>query len=154
MFTEENFKKIEELKKKYPKTNSLMLPVLWIAQEQFGWISNETMKYISELLNVHIGEVYAVATFYTMYNLKPRGKYHLQVCTNVSCMLRDSENILKKICHLKNIKLNETTEDKKFTLTEVECLGSCGSAPMMQINNDYYENLTVEKIETILNELK
>jgi len=154
MFTEENLEKIKELKKRYPNQKALTLPVLWMAQEQFGWISPEAVTYISGLLNLPPKHIYGVITFYTMFNTRPVGKYHIQVCRNVSCQMLGSEKVTDHICNKLNISLGETTSDKKFTLNEVECLGSCGTAPMMQINQDYYENLNTEKIDTILEKLK
>ncbi|MEK7264370.1 MAG: NAD(P)H-dependent oxidoreductase subunit E, partial [Bacteroidota bacterium] len=119
MFSEDNLNKIEKLKSQYPTTKAITLPVLWLAQEQFGWISHETMMYIAELLDVPVSEIYGVVTFYTMYNQEPRGKYHLQVCTNVSCSLRGSEQIVRTICESQKIKMGETSADKRFTITEV-----------------------------------
>ena len=154
MFSEENLKRIEALKRRYPTTKALMLPVLWMAQKQFGWISPETMRYIARLLNLPSSHVYGVVSFYTMFNSKPVGKHHLQICTNVSCQLLGAENIADHVCKRLSLKIGQTTPDKKFTVTEVECLGSCGTAPMMQVNDDYYENLTLEKIDMLLSELK
>ncbi len=153
-FSDESLKKIEELKKRYPNTRALTLPVLWMAQEQFGWISGETMQAIAQLLDLPVSHIYGVLSFYTMFNPRPVGKYHLQVCTNVSCMLRGSDQILGRICERLKIKVGETTPDKKFSLTEVECLGSCGTAPMLQANDKFYENLTVEGIDRMIQELK
>ncbi|MGA2622784.1 MAG: NADH-quinone oxidoreductase subunit NuoE [Bacteroidota bacterium] len=154
MLSEENLKKIEELKKRYPTAKALVLPVLWMAQEQFGWISPETMKYVAGLLNVPLGHIYGVVTFYTMFNTKPVGKYHVQVCTNVSCQLLGADKLTEHICARLKVKPGETTPDKKFTVTEVECLGSCGTAPMMQVNDEYYEGLTTEAVDKLLAELK
>jgi NADH-quinone oxidoreductase E subunit len=154
MLSEKNLKKIEQLKKFYPTTKALTLPVLWMAQEQFGWISLQTMKYVAGLLNLPLHHIYGVVTFYTMFNTKPVGKYHLQVCKNVSCQLLGSEKITDHICKKFGIEIGETTDDNRFTLSEVECLGSCGTAPMMQVNDDYHEKLTVEKIDNLLDKLK
>ena len=154
MFNQENLKKIDELKRRYPTTKALTLPVLWMAQEQFGWISPDVMKYVAELLDLPVHHVYGVVTFYTMFNTKPVGKYHLQVCTNVSCQLRGAEHIADHICQRLGVGRGETTSDKKFTVVEVECLGSCGTAPMMQVNDDYYENLTDEKVDKLLSGCK
>lgn len=154
MFTEENLKKIETLKKRYPNTRSLTLPALWMAQEQFGWVSEESMKYISLLLNIPYNHVYGVASFYTMYNKKPVGKFHIQVCTNISCQLLGSEKLVAHLCNKLDVSKNEISKDGKFTVSEVECLGSCGTAPAMQINDDYFENLTLEKIDEIISKLK
>ncbi len=154
MLTQENLKNIEVLKKQFPDTKSLTIPALHIAQSQYGWISEETMKEVAQVLNLPVNHVIGVATFYTMFNKKPIGKYHIQVCTNVSCQLLGAEKLTKYICKKLNIKVGETTADNRFTLSEVECLGSCGTAPMMQINDTYHENLTIEKIDTLLQELK
>lgn len=154
MFTQENLDKLEQLRKRYPSTKALTLPVLWLAQEQFGWISPELMKYVADLLGLPVRHVYGVVTFYTMFNTKPTGKYHVQVCTNVSCYLRGSGKILDHLCQHLGVRVGETTTDEKFTLTEVECLGSCGTAPMMQVNENYHENLTPEKVERLLTEFK
>ena len=154
MFSEENLKKIEELKKRYPTAKALTLPVLWMAQRQFGWISPETMHDVAKLLNLPPSHIYGVVSFYTMFNTEAVGKYHLQICTNVSCQLLGAENIADHVCNRLKIRLGETTPDKKFTVHEVECLGSCGTAPMMQVNDDYYENLTPENIDTLFTALK
>ena len=154
MLSEQNLKEIEELRSRYPTSRALTLPALWLAQEQFGWISIETMNEIARLLDLPPSHVYGVASFYTMFHKTPVGKYHLQVCTNVSCQLQRSESLTEHICRKLNIKPGETTQDKKFTLTEVECLGSCGTAPVMQVNNSYHENLTIEKLDALLTELK
>jgi len=131
-----------------------VLPVLWLAQEQFGWISDEVMHYVAELLDVPFNHILGVVTFYTMYNKKPVGRYHIQVCANVSCMLRGSDNLVEHLEKKLGIKVGETTPDKMFTLDEVECLGSCGTAPMMQVNDDYYENLSAEKVDELLDEFR
>lgn len=154
MFTEENVKKVEEIKKRYPTTMAALLPVLWIAQEQFGWISEEVMHYVADLLALPFEHVLGVVTFYTMFNRKPVGKYHLQVCANVSCMLRGSDNLVEYLERKLGVRTGETTPDKMFTLSEVECLGSCGTAPMMQVNNDYYENLTAAEVDHILDQFR
>ena len=126
---------------------------LWLAQEQFGHISEEVTEYVADLCGVTPIYVSGMASFYTMYNRKPVGKYHIQVCTNLSCCLVGSESIIDVISEKLGIGLGETTPDGLFTLSEVECLGSCGTAPMMQINNDYWEDLTIEKTIEILDRL-
>jgi NADH-quinone oxidoreductase subunit E len=125
-----------------------------MAQDQFGWISPETMKYVAGLLDVPLNHVYGVVTFYTMFNSRPVGTYHIQVCTNVSCHLRGSDRISDHICKRLGVRMGETTGDGKFTVTEVECLGSCGTAPMMQVNSTFIENLTPERIDRFLEEAK
>ena len=154
MLTPEYLNKIEKLKCQFPDTRSLTIPALHIAQEQYGWISEDVMKEVARVLDLPESHVIGTATFYTMFNKKPVGKYHIQVCTNVSCQLLGSEKISEYLCHKLKIKVGETTADKIFTVSEVECLGSCGTAPMMQVNDDYYENLTTEKIDKLLSELK
>ena len=149
-FTEDNLKKLEEIKSRYPTAHAALMPVLWIAQEQFGWISKEVMEYVGGLLNIPAEHILGVVNFYTMYNSKPVGKFHLQVCTNVSCMLRGGYDVLDYITNKLNIKPGETTSDGLFTVTEVECLGSCSTAPMMQVNNYFEENLNNEKIDKLL----
>jgi NADH-quinone oxidoreductase E subunit len=154
MLSEENLKKVEQLKKMYPTTQALTLPVLWMVQEQHGHISTEAMKYVAQLLNVTYGHVLGVVTFYTMYHSRPIGKHHIEVCTNVSCLLRGSGKMVEHLEKKLNIKMGETSQDMKWTLSEVECMGSCGTAPMVAIGEEYYENLSPEKIDKILDELK
>ena len=150
MLNEENLKKVEALRGRFQTSQSLTLPVLWMIQQEHGWISSEAMSYVATLLNVPVSHVLGVVTFYTMYNQHPVGKYHLQVCTNVSCMLNGGEEIRDHVCKKLGVSLGETTPDKRFTVTEVECLGSCGTAPMMQVNDDYYENLSLAEIDQLL----
>jgi len=152
-FTRENLDKINDAIKRYPDKQAAVMPALWIAQEQNGWISNEVMQEIAKVLEINPEDVLGVVTFYTMYHQEPVGKYHLQVCTNVSCMLRGAYGIYETVKKSLGIENMQVTADKKFSLEEVECMGSCGSAPMIAVNEDYYENLTVEKIEEILKSL-
>ncbi len=146
--------KVEEIARKYPKRRSALLPALFLAQTKYGYLTKEAMEEVASILGLLPVQVYEVATFYTMFNKKPVGKFHVQVCTNVSCSLLGSEMIVDCLKKKLGIKAGETTRNNLFTLTEVECLGSCGTAPMMQINDTYYENLTEEKVENILNELR
>ncbi|MBI3577925.1 MAG: NAD(P)H-dependent oxidoreductase subunit E, partial [Ignavibacteriales bacterium] len=120
----------------------------------FGHISNDTMKYVAQLLNVTYGHILGVVTFYTMFHSKPTGKHHIEVCTNVSCMLRGSEKIVKHLEERLGVEMGQTTQDMQWTISEVECMGSCGTAPMVAIGEEYYENLTTEKVDKILAELK
>jgi NADH-quinone oxidoreductase E subunit len=154
MLTEQNLQKVEELKKKYPATQALVLPVLWMVQEQHGHISVEAMKYVAGLLSVPYSHIYGVVTFYTMFHSKPIGKHHVEVCTNISCLLRGSGKILKHLEDRLGVKMGETSKDMNWTLSEVECMGSCGTAPMFAIGEEYYENLTPEKVDKILDGLK
>lgn len=154
MLSEKNLQRIEELKKRYQKPQSVVLEALWMWQGEHGWVSEEGMKYIADLLGIPHHHVYGVVSFYTMFNRKPVGRHKIEVCTNVSCMLRNSDNILKHIEDRLHIRAGETTPDKRFTLVEAECLGSCGTAPMMQIGDEYHENLDNAKVDKILSGLK
>lgn len=127
-----------------------LIPVLYVAQDEFGWLSTEAMDLVAELLELPPPRVYGVATFYTMFNKEPVGKYHIQVCTNLSCSLLGADHVMEYISAKLGIAVGETTPDGRFTLSSVECLGSCGTAPMMQINDEYHENLTEGKIDVIL----
>jgi len=154
MLSEAHLKRIEELKQRYQKPQALVLEVLWMLQEKHGWISEEGMRYVAGILGIPEHHVLGVVTFYTMFNKQPVGRHKIEVCTNVSCMLRNSDRILEHIENRLHIKPGETTPDKKFTLVEAECLGSCGTAPAMQVGDEYYEDLDVDKIDKILAELK
>jgi NADH-quinone oxidoreductase E subunit len=149
-FTQENLNKIELETKKYPHSKSAVMASLYIAQEQNGFISNEVIKEVAEVLGITAEEVLGVVTFYTMFHQKQMGKYHIQVCTNVSCMLRGGYEIWDQMKDKFGIDHLGVTEDQKFSLEEVECMGSCGTAPMIAVNEDYYENLTKKKVEEIL----
>ena len=127
---------------KYPVKRAAIMPALWLAQREFGHLSAEVQQYVADLMGFPLAWVSGLASFYTMYYKKPVGKYHLQVCTNVSCMLRGSDDIVRVIEDRLKVGLGETTADGRFSLEEVECLASCGTAPMMQVNDDYHENLT------------
>ena len=153
-FDENELKTVQYHISKYPKPMAAVMPVLWMIQEKYGWISVEAMKYTGDLLNLPYDHVLGVATFYTMYFKKPMGRHHLQVCTNVSCMLRGGYDIFNHITGKLGIKNKEITPDGVFSIEEVECLGSCATAPMLQINNkEFYENLTIEKIDELLDTL-
>lgn len=153
-FTQENLDKVNAAIKRYPETQAAIMPALWIAQEQNGWISNEVMQEVAKVLEINPQEVLGVVTFYTMYHQKPMGKYHLQVCTNVSCMLRGAYEMYENVKKNLGIENMQVTPDKKFSLEEVECMGSCGTAPMIAVNEDYYENLSLEKLNELIEDLK
>jgi len=153
-FTEENLTKIEGILKRYPEKKAAVMPVLYLAQEQNGWISQEVMKEVAALLDMHSDEVLGVVTFYTMYHQKPMGKYHLQVCTNVSCMLRGAYSIYNHVKDKLKIENGGITEDAVFSLEEVECMGSCGTAPMIAVNEDFFENLDEQKVDQIIESFK
>jgi NADH-quinone oxidoreductase, E subunit len=153
MLSEENQKKVEELRKRYPTSQALVLPVLWMVQEQEGYISEDSMKYVAALLQIPFGHILGVVSFYTMLQKDRIGKHHIEVCTNVSCMLRGSRKILEHIEQRLGISVGETSPDKKWTLSEAECMGSCGTAPMLAIGDEYHENLTLEKIDKLIDNL-
>jgi NADH-quinone oxidoreductase E subunit len=153
-FTQEELERIERIKAKYPDTKSALMPVLWLAQKRWGWISTDVMRYVANLLDISYSHVEGVATFYTMYFKKPMGKYHLQVCTNVSCMLKEGDNIYHHVSKKLGIGHMERTEDGVFSLEEVECMGACGGAPMIAVNEDFYENTSIEKVDFLIEDLK
>lgn len=153
-FTTENKRKFDEILSRYPVKRAAMLPALWLAQRQEGWISHEAMEYVGGLLGLSAAKVYEVATFYTMFNLKPVGKYHFQVCRTLPCQLVGAECITEQLEKKLGLKLGETSADGRYTLTEVECLGSCGSGPMLQLNDDYHENLNEQKLDELIASLK
>ena len=145
-FNEEELKQVEYHKNKYPTNQSAIMPVLWLAQKKWGWLSKEVMEYVGELLDLPYSHVYGVATFYTMYFKKPMGKKHIQVCTNVSCMLRKGDEIFEHVSNKLGIRHNEATDDGTFSLEEVECMGACGGAPMIAVNEEFFENVDISKV--------
>ncbi|OIQ97240.1 NADH-quinone oxidoreductase chain 2 [mine drainage metagenome] len=155
-FSAENLAQAQATIAKYPagRQRSAVMPLLDLAQRQEGWVSLAAMNVVAEMLDLAPIRVYEVATFYTMFNLKPVGKYHLQVCTNLPCMLRGSQEIVEACEAELGVGLGETTADGKFTLSEVECLGACVNAPVIWIGDDYYEDLSVESTKAIIAALK
>lgn len=156
-FSDENIIRAHEIIKKYPKgkERSAVMPLLYLVQEQNkNWIPTAAMDYVANLLSIPAMQVYEVANFYTMYNKQLVGKHLIQICRTTPCWLCGSNDIVKACKEELGIGIGETTEDKLFTLVEVECLGACTAAPMMQINDEYYENLTEEKAVEILRKLK
>ena len=153
-FSTATLQRFNEVVSRYPKKEAAMIPVLYLAQREFGYLSPEAIEYIAKLMDLSPARVYGVVTFYTMLNMKPVGKYHIQVCRTLPCALVGAEKITALLRSKLGIQVGETTPDGKFTLSEVECLASCGTGPMMQINDDYYENLTQEKVDEILRSLK
>ena len=157
-FNEENLLRTKQIIAKYPigRQKSAIMPLLDLVQKQQEnhWIPTIAMDYIANILDIAPINVYEVATFYTMYNLSPVGKYFIQVCTTTPCWLRGSCNIISMCKNLLNLNINETTSDKLFTLVEVECLGACVNGPMMQINQDYYEDLTPQTTKNIIESIK
>ncbi len=138
----------------YPTVQAALLPALWIAQREFGWISPEAEEYVAQLMDLPVAHVAAVVSFYTMFYRKPVGRWHIEVCTNLSCRLRGADRIVSCISSKLGIRPGETTADGKFTLGEVECLASCGTAPMLQLNHDvFFENLTPESTLKLIDDL-
>ena len=156
-FSSEKLNKVAEIISRYPegKQKSALLPVLHLAQEEFGgWLDVPVMDYVASLLKLEPIEVYEVASFYTMYNLKPVGKYVFEVCQTGPCMLNGSDNIIAYIKEKLGIGPGETTADGMFTLKPAECLGACGYAPMMQLGKHYREHLTKEKVDAVIEECR
>jgi NADH-quinone oxidoreductase subunit E len=156
-FSEEKLNKVTEIIQRYPegKQKSALLPILHLAQDEFGgWLDTPVMDYVATLLNIEPIEVYEVASFYSMYNLKPVGKYLFEVCQTGPCMINGSDEIIGYIKTKLNIGVGETTADGLFTLKTVECLGACGYAPMMQLGKTYREHLTKEKVDAIVAECR
>lgn len=134
----------------YPVKRAALLPILWLVQEQEGYVSDEAVKFVSRFLEISTADVWGVVTFYTMFQRKPIGRHHIQVCTNLCCKLRGADWLLEHLKKKLGIDVDQTTDDGMFHLSAVECLGSCGTAPMMQIDNDYYENLDEAAINRII----
>jgi len=153
-FSEQTKKKLQEIIARYPQKRAALLPVLHLAQREFGRISFEEEKAVASLLEIKPIEVREVVTFYSMFMREPVGKYHIQVCSNLSCAILGAENLIDYLKEKLGIGLGETTADQKFTLTTVECLGACEYAPCMMINFDYYGNLDQSKIDEILDKLE
>jgi len=156
-FSEQQLNKVKQIVARYPdgKQKSALLPVLHLAQETFGgWLDVPVMDYVASLLSIEPIEVYEVASFYSMYNLKPVGKFVFEVCQTGPCMINGSDNIVAYIKDKLNINIGETTTDGMFTLKVVECLGACGYAPIMQLGKDYREHLTKEKVDLIVEECR
>ena len=153
-YTPENEVKFQEYVSRYPKIDSCMLPALWLVQEQEGWVSPEAMVYVAEKLGKTPIQVYEVATFYTMFNLKPIGTYHIELCKTLSCRLCGSEKIKNYIKDTIGIEAGQTSKDGLFHLSEVECMGACGGAPMFALNGQYHEKLTIQKVDELIKECK
>ena len=144
----------ERLVKRYPTRESMILPALWLTQDQEGWVSQEAIAYIADRIGTFASKVYEAATFYTMYNLHPMGKYHICVCRTLSCWLRGKQEIVDYLRDEVGVTPGNITEDGKFSLEEVECLGHCGTAPVVQINGEFYENMDVEQLKSLLATMK
>ena len=149
-FDEKNEKSFQDTLKKYPTKMAALLPTLWLAMDQNGYLTEEILAYVAERLDLSPVHVYAVAEFYTMFHEEPVGVYHLELCRNLSCTLCGSEDLVAHLAEKYGIFPDETTGDGMFSLELVECLGSCGTAPAMRVNDVYCENLTAEKLDRII----
>ena len=144
--SKEREEKLAAIFKRYPTKQAAMLPLLWLIHEQEGWISDAAMHYVATQLDLAVGAVEETVSFYTMFNRKPIGRHHIQICNNLCCRLNGADWLVDYVKKKIGCGAGEDSADKKFHLSTVECLASCGTAPMMQIDNDYYENLTPEKV--------
>lgn len=155
-FTSENIERAKDILAKYPVQykKAAVMPILDLAQRQHGFCSISVMNYVAKFLEMPPMRVYEVATFYTMYNRTPVGKYHVQCCTTTPCQLRGSDDIMETLEKELGVSPGHTTDDNLFTFSEVECLGACSSAPMVQINDDYFEDLTPETTRKLIDDLK
>lgn len=154
IFSEARLAEIKSLVERYPAPQSALLPVLHMAQEDFGYLSMETQQMIADLLGLRLMQVREVVTFYTMFREKPCGTYLLEVCTNAGCMLNGANELVAHMCDRLGIKLGETTPDGLFTVTEVECAGACAGAPVVQINNLYHEKVDNAHIDAFIDEMR
>ena len=153
-FSDQALGEYREFLTHYPTRQAALLPTLWIAQREFGWLSEEAQDYVAQLMELPPAHVRAVVSFYTMFHRKPVGRFLLDVCTNLSCRLRGADRIVDCIRRRLGIEVGQTTPDGKFTLVTVECLASCGTAPMLQLNQDrFHENLTEESTSRLIDEL-
>ena len=151
--SEDTFKKIQG---QFPDKRSLILPCLYFLQRDQGFVDNEGMQYIADRIGspISLAQVYGVATFYTMYNKKPVGNFHIQICSNISCYLAGSDGVTQAFCSELGISKGQTTKDKSFTVEEVQCLGACGFGPVAQINDRYYENIKPQDVSGLIQALK
>ena len=154
MISETLSKKFDQIIARYPLKRSATVPLLLYAQDEVGYVSDEVIAEVARRVEVRPIEVVEVVSYYSMLHRQPVGKYHLQVCTNISCMLRGGDEIFEHCCRKLGIKNKQTTPDGLFSLEEVECLGACCGAPAMQVNYDYYENLTPDKFDALVEDLK
>jgi NADH-quinone oxidoreductase E subunit len=153
-FSDEVLAEYEEILTHYPQRRAALMPVLWLAQREYGWLSNDVLAYVARLMELPVGWVEGAATFYTMYYKRPMGRCHIQVCTNLSCILSGAEEVLSAVRRRLEIEPGETTPDGEFSLDRAECLGSCGTAPVVQLGSGpFYENLDVETTLALIERL-
>ena len=153
-FTEENKARVDKIKSRYPNNMAACLPLLYVAQDQFGYLPKEALDLVADTLELAYSHVYGVATFYTMYNKKEVGRFHVQACTNVSCMLCGAYDVMTSLEKKLGIKRGQTTKDGLFTLTEVECLAFCGTAPAVQVNDEIHELVSPDKVGGLIDKLR
>lgn len=153
MYSETSEKKIDELLTHYPVKRSAILPALFVAQQEHGYVTDEDIVYLAKRLDMRVNEVEEVVTFYSMYSRRPVGRYKLQVCRTISCMLNGAQQITDHLCSKLNVEVGKTTSDGKFTVQEVECLGYCDLAPVLQVNFDYHERVTPQSVDEIVEKL-
>ncbi len=156
-FSPEVLAEIDAHVSKYPperKRSALIPLLLLVIQRERGYVDNADVNFLAQKLDIQVSDVWETATFYSMINMRPVGKYHIQVCKTLSCRIMGEEKITEHICNRLGIHAGETTPDGKFTVSRVECLGSCGTAPMLQVGFDYHEDLTIEKVDKLLDSLK
>jgi NADH-quinone oxidoreductase subunit E len=154
MFSQETEEKFKHLTSIYPRKRSALIPMLLLAQKEHGYVKPETIEYVAKYLDLNPSEVDSIMSFYTLLRRRPVGKYHIMICTNLSCLLRGSDEIEACVKRRLGVELGEVTPDALFSAIEFECLGSCTTAPCMQVNGEFYENLDVQKTESILDELR
>ncbi len=150
MFNDSVLNEIEGIKAKYPDRRSALLPSLYIAQREFGWLSHEAMQYVAKTLNLPEAEVRGTSSFYAMFKHQPIGRHLIQLCTNVSCMILGAERLADMLVQKYGLQPNSTSPDGRFSLVIMECIGACGTAPAMLVNTDFHDNLTEKRIEEIL----
>lgn len=152
-FSPATYRQFEEVLTRYPTKRAAILPTLWLAQGEFGYLSSEAVEYVAGLLDLSPATVQGVVTFYTMFATRPMGRFHVQVCTNLSCTLVGARTLVGRLEDRLGVKVGETTEDRAFSLSEVECLGSCGTAPVVQVNEDYHERQTPDGVVHLIDRL-
>jgi NADH-quinone oxidoreductase E subunit len=153
-FSTEADRKIDEIVQRYPERSAALIPVLFVTQEEFGYLNTDALSLVAQRLDLPEAKVASTATFYTMFHKKPVGEYHLQVCKNISCYLRGADELVKCVREELGIGMGETTSDKRFTLTGVECLAACGTAPVVQVNEDYKESMSYDAMKDLIKELR
>lgn len=154
MLSSEGVEFVKKELQRYESKLSAIIPALYRVQKEKGWVSPESIDYLAHLMDIPPAQVNEVATFYTMFNKEPIGKHHIQVCTNITCSMKKGRELTDYICSKLNVKVGETTADKKFTVSRVECLGSCDTAPVLQVGFDFHENMSEKKADELLAKLK